>query len=375
MKTDRNRLLSTFTKLARIPSPSLKEKKVAEFVLKELRRYSGEIFIDSAAFAAGGETGNLVIKIPGDPSKKPFLLSAHLDTVAVSGPIKPRVTSKAVYSDGKTILGADCKAGIAIIIETVKSLKENKISHPPLELVFTISEENALLGAKNLDFSLIKSDRGLIFDNEQPFENIILKAPAANGFEIKIYGRASHSGVAPEEGISAIKAAAMAVSAMRLGRLDTETTSNIGFISGGEGINIIPPLVVLKGEIRSKKEKKIEKTQQQFRKCLQKAIDKYPGRLKPAFEFISETKFPALEISPSHPLVKLTSLAMSEMGFKPRFSSSGGGTDANIFSGKGIVTPILSTGMRLVHTPREYLDLKDFFNCAELTMRILEKSS
>ncbi len=373
MKPNKERLISTFISLAEIPSPSLKEGKVAKLVIKELKKYSSQYFIDKAAEKTGGEIGNLIVKIDGDNNLKPFLLSAHLDTVAVNKSIKTRATPRAIYSDGSTILGADCKAGIAIIIETIKILKEKKISHPPLELVFTISEENALLGAKNLDFSVIKAKTGLIFDNEQPFENIILKAPAAVGFEVKVMGKAAHSGVAPEDGVSAIKTAAYAISKMKLGRIDSETTANVGFIQGGEGINIVPSLSFFEGEIRSKKTEKIKRIEKHFKKCLENSTLMCKGKIKPSFEFNSSLKFPDLDINEKHYIPILLSKTMGEMGFKAKFSSSGGGTDANIFNSKGIITPILSTGMRKVHTNEEYLDLKDFFNCSDLALRIISK--
>lgn len=371
MTVNRERLLSNFISFAKIPSPSLKEGKISSFICGKFRPYAKEIFSDSAGEIIGGETGNLIIKIPGNNSKPPFMLSAHLDTVAVKSKIRPLIRGNAVYSDGTTILGADCKAGIAVILEAVETFKKSKKNHPPLEIVLTVSEENALMGAKNLDFSEIKSKRGLIFDNEQDFENIIIKAPAAKGIEIKAVGKASHSGVAPEQGISAIKAAALALNKMNLGRIDFETTANIGFIRGGEGINIVPSLALMQGEIRSLSEKKIEKTENSFRAALRKARKEFPGKLKPDFEFRTESKFPALKINPSDSVVKLIKNSMKDMGHKPKLSISGGGTDANIFCGKKIITPILATGMRDVHTNGEYLDLETFFNCADLTLKIL----
>ncbi len=374
MKLNKDRLLANFVSLAAIPSPSLREGKVSNFISKKLLATAESARIDQAGLKTGGETGNLLLTIPGNSAKKSFLLCAHMDTVAVSGKIRPVIRKDRITSDGTTILGADCKAGIAVIMEAVLTLKENRISHPPLELLFTISEENALLGAKNLDTSLIKSRRGLVFDNEQDFENIIVRAPAAKAVEIKALGKAAHSGVAPEKGISAIKAAGLALSKMKLGRLDRETTANIGFIKGGEGINIIPSFAQMNGEIRSLSEKKIEKTENHIRKCLAAAVKTYPGRLKPDFEFRTETKFPALNISEGESIVTLVQDTMKSCGFKPRLCVSGGGTDANVLYSWGIVTPILSTGMKNVHTNEEYLDLKNFFDCADLTLEILRRA-
>jgi len=299
-----------------------------------------------------------------------------MDTVGPFGNIRPRLSKDRITSDGKTILGADCKAGIAIILETVETLFESAVTRPPLEIALTISEEMALMGAKNLDYSRIKARHGLVFDNEQNFEKVVTKAPAANSLEIKLYGKAAHSGVAPEKGISAIEVISGAITGMKLGRIDEETTVNIGLISGGEAINIIPPSVLLKGEIRSHDPRKIEKEKNLLRNCLLKAVRKggikiYGETHKPSFEFSSSVKFPNFHISENDRLLALIERSMARMGFKMERTVSGGGTDANIFYGHKIITPILSTGMRNVHTTQEYLDLGDFFKSAILTLKVI----
>jgi tripeptide aminopeptidase len=286
------------------------------------------------------------------------------------------VTRDRITSDGTTVLGADCKAGIAIILEVIKTLDENKIPHPPIEAVFTISEEMALLGAKYLNYSKLRSRYGLIFDNEQALENVVTSAPAADAMEIKVYGAAAHSGVAPEKGISAIKVVSSAIACMKLGRIDSQTTANIGFISGGNAINIIPPLVELSGEARSHDPARLRKQTRHMEDCLRKAVKKIrimaDGKVvTPRYEFLIEQKFPNLRINKNNPVLPLIAAAMLEEGLKMKPSASGGGTDGNILYGHGIKAPILSTGMREVHTTREYLDLKDFFGCARLTLKVI----
>jgi tripeptide aminopeptidase len=361
------RMVQTFVELAKISSLSGKEAGIARYLERTLRAMGAETYIDNAGDHINGNTGNLIARFKGTIDSAPFLLSAHMDTV---GPAD-RITS-----DGKTILGADCKAGIAIILETIKVLQDKNIPHPPLDAVFTISEELALMGAKYLDYSKIKARYGLIFDNERPLECVITQAPAANKMDIRVYGIAAHSGVAPERGISAIEVVSRAISTMKLGRIDAETTANIGFISGGNAINIVPPLVEMKGEVRSHTIAKLLKQtahmEDCFKKAVRKAFIKVQGRtLKPSYEFLVERKFPGLTISRGNPVLPLIAAAMKDMGLKMKTFASGGGTDANIMCGHGIEAPILATGMREVHTTHEYLDLKDFHNSARLAIRIV----
>jgi len=370
------RMVQLFCDLAKITSLSGKEGAIARRLSILLKFMGAEVDIDDAGRKIGGETGNVIARFPGTAPCEPFLLSAHMDTVGPADNVRPQLHKDRITSDGTTILGADCKAGIAIILEVVKTLDENKIPHPPIEAVFTISEEMALMGAKFLNYSGLRSRYGLIFDNEQEFENVITSAPAADMMEIKVYGVAAHSGVAPEKGISAIKVVSDAISGMKLGRIDSQTTANIGFISGGNAINIIPPLVELSGEARSHDPAKLKKQTRHMEDCLKKAVKKIKVRsdgriITPRYEFLVEQKFPNLRIDKTNPVLPLIAAAMRAQGLKMKPSASGGGTDGNIMYGHGIKAPILSTGMRDVHTTHEYLDLKDFFACARLTLEVL----
>jgi len=371
------RMVQLFCDLAKITSLSGKEGAIARRLSILLKFMGAEVFIDDAGRKIGGETGNLIARWPGTIPGEPFLLSAHMDTVGPADNVKPVITKDRVSSDGTTILGADCKAGIAVILEVLKTIEDNHLHHPPIEAVFTISEEMALMGAKYLDYSKLRSRYGLIFDNEQGIEHVITSAPAADKMDIKVYGAAAHSGVAPEKGISAIKVVAGAIAGMKLGRIDSETTANIGFISGGNAINIVPPLVELSGEARSHDPAKLKKQTRHMEDCLRKAVKKIKvradGRLvTPRYEFLLEQKFPNLRIDKANPVLPLIAAAMKEEGLKMKPSASGGGTDGNILYGHGIKAPILSTGMRDVHTTHEYLDLKDFFACARLTLKVIE---
>jgi tripeptide aminopeptidase len=371
------RMVQFFCDLAKITSLSGKEGAIARRLSILLKFMGAEVYIDDAGRKIAGETGNLIARFPGTVPGEPFLLSAHMDTVGPAQNVRPVIHKDRVTSDGTTILGADCKAGIAVILEVVKTMEDGHIPHPPIEAVFTISEEMALMGAKYLDYGRIRSRYGLVFDNEQPIEHVITSAPAADAMEIKVYGAAAHSGVAPEKGISAIKVVSDAIAGMKLGRIDPLTTANIGFISGGNAINIVPPLVQLSGEARSHDPARLKKQTRHMEDCLKKAVKKVKvrdgGRLiTPRYEFLLERKFPNLHIEKTNPVLALVSAAMTEEGLKMKPSASGGGTDSNILYGHGIKAPVLSTGMRDVHTTHEYLDLKDFFACARLTLKVIE---
>jgi len=368
------RMVRTFVELAKISSLSGKEAGVARYLERTLKAMGAEVRLDDAGEKIGGNTGNLIARFKGTAESAPFLLSAHMDTVGPAGSVRPVVLPDRVTSDGSTILGADCKAGIAVILETIKVLQERNLPRPPIEAVFTISEEMALMGAKYLDYSLVKARYGLIFDNELPLERVITRAPAADKMDIRVYGVAAHSGVAPEKGISAIELVSKAIASMKLGRIDPETTANIGCISGGSAINIVPNLVEMKGEARSADLPKLSRQTAHMESCFKKAVRgisvKLNGRvIKPRYEFLIERKFPGLSISDGNPVLSLLAAAMKDMGLSMKTFASGGGTDANIMFGHGIEAPILATGMREVHTTREYLDLKDFFNCARLAVR------
>ena len=370
------RMQQLFCDLAKITSLSGKEGAIARRLSILLKFMGAEVTIDDAGRKIGGETGNLIARFPGTAPGEPFLLSAHMDTVGPADNVRPQLHKDRITSDGNSILGADCKAGIAIIVEVLKTLDENKIPHPPIEAVFTISEEMALMGAKYLDYASLRSRYGLIFDNEQDIENVITSAPAADKMDIKVYGASAHSGVAPEKGISAIQVVSSAINGMKLGRIDSQTTANIGFISGGNAINIVPPLVELSGEARSHDPAKLKKQTRHMEDCLKKAVKKIKVRadgriITPRYEFLIENKFPNLRIEKTNPVLALISNAMREEGLKMKPSASGGGTDGNILYGHGIKAPILATGMRDVHTTHEYLDLKDFHTCARLTLKVI----
>ncbi|NLO92102.1 MAG: M20/M25/M40 family metallo-hydrolase [Elusimicrobia bacterium] len=371
----RKKMLNTFIELAKIPSPSKKEGLVAARLEKELRALGCRTVTDGAGKKIGGQTGNLIAYLPGKPGARPFLISAHMDTVTPCEGVKPIVESKRVRSDGTTILGADCKGALSGILQALRIIKENNLPHPPLELALTICEEQGMAGARNMDYSKISARYGLVLDSECA-DKLTLFAPAADEIQASIHGKASHAGMLPEAGISAIHAAARGLVRMKTGRIDFETTANIGFINGGGATNIVTPLVELKGEARSHTVAKLKKQSEHMKRALEQGAAassiKYEGktyRAKADVKIIH--KYPNLVVPKDASSAKLAFAAARRLGLPLNAATGGGGSDANFYYTHGIVTPNLGCGMRDPHTTGEYLELKDFFNCAELVLETL----
>jgi len=250
------RLIDTFKLLVGIDSPSKQEDLISNEIKKILESLGAVTFVDNAGEIIGSKTGNLIAKFKGNTGVHALLLNAHMDTVSPGEGVKPIFKEGIFTSDGSTILGADDKSAIAILIETLRVIIENNLPHGPLEIVLTVCEEVGLLGAKHLDFSLITAKYGFALDATDT-KGIITRAPSANRLEIKIHGKDAHAGAAPERGINAISLAGKAIAGIEVGRIDRETTCNIGVIEGGVAINIVPKLVTIKGEVRSHNDEKL----------------------------------------------------------------------------------------------------------------------
>src|SRR5262245_26795042 len=234
---NRERLKQHLLEIVQIDSVSGREGRLAARIKTGQEALGAIVEIDSAGEKIGGDTGNVIARFPGTLASCPTLfLCAHMDTVVPGEGVKPVVDGDIIRTDGTTVLGGDDKSGISIILEVVRTMQEQKIPYCPLEVVFTICEEVGLLGAKHLDVSRLKSAYGLVLDSDD-VGYLFTRAPSANRMEFKIYGLEAHAGVCPEMGISAIRIAAEAISAMRLGRIDHETTANIGTIEGGMATN------------------------------------------------------------------------------------------------------------------------------------------
>jgi len=371
---DRHRLAETFQSLVSIDSVSREEGRLARELAETLAKLGAETRFDRAGEKVGGDTGNLIAWLKGTASLPPLLLSAHMDTVEPGKGVTAVLRDGVFTSDGTTILGADDKSALAIILETLRVLKEDQIVHGPLEIVLTICEEVGLLGAKHLDYDLLTAPYGYVLDATDT-EGIVTRAPAANRIELVIHGKASHAGAAPEKGINAIWLAGQAIGGLSLGRVDRETTCNIGVIEGGIATNIVPDKVIVKGEVRSHDSKKLQAVTDTIVSAFQKAVDDCRVETykeeRPRLEVNIERDFPATHIPENHPVVARARQAAANLGRNMICKPSGGGADANIFFEKGILTGVLGTGMKDVHTVGESVAVDDMVKAVELLIEII----
>jgi tripeptide aminopeptidase len=373
---NQERIKNLLLELVQIDSVSREERDVARRIKQYCEELGAEVFIDDAGEKAGGNTGNVIARFPGTiPAAEPIMMSAHMDTVVPGKGVKPLVEGDIIRTDGSTVLGGDDKSGCSVIIETIRCLHEQAIPHAPIDAVFSICEEVGLLGAKHLDMSKVRARFGLVFDSDDP-GFLFTKGPSADHFEIKIYGLESHAGVAPEQGISAIRIAAEAISAMKLFRIDDETTANIGVIRGGEATNIITNLVTLQGEARSLDDAKLDAQTRHIIKCCEDAAARYEVTVdgvttKARVESHVTREYHAMDVSDDSRVVRLVKEAAARMGLQVETMASGGGCDANIFNQRGIECANLGTGMRAIHTVKEWLDVKDMYASAEMTLEIM----
>ncbi len=372
---NKNRLAETFKQLVEIDSVSTEEKIIAGKIQKIVESLGAKTAFDDSLEKTGSNSGNLFVYFPGNVDVAPLLFSGHMDTVEPGKGVKPNLTDGIFTSDGTTILGADDKSAIAIYIEVLKTLAENDLPHGPIEIVLSTCEEIGLRGAKNLDYSLISATFGYVLDSTDT-EGIVVRAPAANRIEITVYGKDAHAGAKPEEGINAIVLAGKAIAGLTLGRIDHETTCNIGMIEGGIATNIVPSLVNIKGEVRSHDEEKLKKCTDDIVRVFTDVIETYKkeetaaGDL-PRVAIQIDNDFPRTHVPADHPVVTLAQKAAASLGQKMEIKMTGGGADANIFFGKGILTGVLGTGMRDVHTVRENIKVDDMARTAELLLEII----
>ena len=375
---DRKRLAETFKFLVQIDSVSKEEGVIANEIKKILESMGAETFVDNAGDKIGGNSGNLIAKFKGNTQAPPLLLNAHMDTVEPGRGVTAVLENGTFTSDGTTILGADDKSAIAILLETLNILKENDLQYGPLELVFTVCEEIGLQGAKHLDLSAITATYGFALDATDT-EGIVTRAPSANHLEFIIHGKDAHAGAAPEKGINAISLASKAIAKLELGRIDQETTCNIGIIEGGIATNIVPNLVKVKGEVRSHDEEKLNKITNEIVFSFNDVIENYkkmnPNDELPRVDINIKKDFPRTHIPDDHPVIKLATRAAENLGRKMKTKTTGGGADANIFFEKGIFTGVLGTGMRDMHTVRESVKLDDMVRTAELLLEIIRLHS
>jgi len=370
------RLKNLLIELIKIDSLSRKEYDVAMRLKREMEDLGAQVSIDDAGERVGGNVGNLIAHFMGTaPKAMPILLSAHMDTVVPGEGIVPILDGDILRTDGRTVLGGDDKSGVAIICEVLRVVKENRFPCGDVDVVFTICEEAGLIGAKCLDVNRLRARTGLVLDSDS-VGFLFTKAPAANRMEFRVHGLEAHAGVCPEKGVNAIKVAADGVARMSLGRIDHETTANIGVIEGGMAVNIVPNSVILKGEARSHSEEKLERQTEHMLRCLQDAAARHTlevggAQFTATVDAKIERDYDRMDVSDGAPIVQLVRAAAKNLRVDVKTLATGGGCDANVLNQKGLEVANLSTGMREIHTVKEWLDLKDLNLSAQMVLEVV----
>lgn len=366
---NKERIVERFLHLVAIDNPSLQERKMADEVKNQLRALGIEPSEDDTWRKTGGNAGNIFARWEGELPGEPLLFSAHLDSVAPALKKEGIISAGKITSKGDTVLGADDLAGITAILEAIRHLKENKIPHRTLELLFTCAEELYDVGSEQFDYSQIQAKEAYILDSSGEMGSFIYKAPTILGFTATIQGKAAHAGFRPEAGIHAIGIAAKAIASQSMGKVDGETTVNIGEISGGTGTNIVPKECTVKGEIRSQNHEKaleqLKRLQENFQKCA-----KEEGG---ALEFTSRVGCHAYETALESPVVERFRQVCKERGlsFSPKVSF--GGSDNNQFAPRGVEGIVLACGMNNVHSTEEYLMVEDLLEATAIVASLAVK--
>jgi tripeptide aminopeptidase len=368
-KVNRERLIEEFMELVRITSLSRDERRMADAIKSKLAPLGVEIVEDTAGEKVGGNAGNLICTLKGDSSKPAILFTCHMDTVAPGTNIKPIRHEDRISSDGTTVLGADDKAGVAGLLEMIRVLKEENLTHGDIVLFLTIGEETNLLGSRHADWEkLPKVDMGFAFDSNGPIGKVVTEAPAQTRIEVTMYGKLAHAGVNPEAGINAITVASTAIARMKLGRINERTTANVGTFNGGIATNIVCDKVEIAAEARSLVLEEMEAQVQHMVETFRATAEEFGTTC----DIKTTQMYANLNHSEDAPVVQTAYKAIRSLGFEASSMSSGGGSDANVLNGRGIPTVNLAIGYEKIHTVEEFILLDDLENAARLMVAITQ---
>jgi tripeptide aminopeptidase len=362
-------LLDLFTELAALPSPPGEERVVADRVTAYLRDLGLDVTEDDAGERIGSNAGNVYTRIEATAETgTPLFFCAHLDTVPPEGAIEPVVDDGVIRNAAGTILGADNKAAVAVMLDATRRLLSENRPHAGIELLFTPKEEVGLIGAAAFDHEQLSARVGYVYDQAAPIGEVILGAPYAHSMEVRFHGRAAHSGMYPEEGRSAIAAAAKAIADFKLGRIDEDSTSNVGIISGGTAGNIVPEWCTFLAEARSHDPQKLADL---VREMLEAAT--FAAGLEDCqVETEVHKSYSGYRFKRDDFVVQLARRALERTGHEPSLKLSGGAADANVFNERGLQCVNLANGMAEIHTPDEHIAVADLEAMVEVTLALVE---
>ncbi len=354
---NQERLVNSFCDLVRIDSPSDEEEEMALHLTGRLTKLGFDVERDAHGNVIASENG-----------ERPLLLSAHMDTVEPGRGIEPVIRGDRIFSAGETILGGDCKAGIAAIMEGLESVAAAGVSRRPVQVVFTRGEEIGLVGATNLDYSMIRAQEAVVFDGNGPVNTITGSSPTYMSFDITVKGRGAHAGVEPEKGLSAIRIASEIIGELPQGRLDEETTFNVGLISGGTVRNAVPAEAAFGGEFRSRNTESFDLLRLQLLATVEEARQKYR---EATIEEQLEVLFHMYNLDPEESVVRMACRIMSQMNLAPNIQPSGGGTDGNVMRLHGIQSVVVGMSTNQMHTVDEHVIIPDLINTAAFCSNLM----
>ena len=361
--------MSLFLELAAIPSPPGEERAVADRVLRELRGLGLEVDEDDTGPGVGSQIGNLYCRLaPTNGDGTPLFFCAHLDTVPPQGTIDPVVEDGVVRNAAATILGADNKAAVVAMIDAVRRVVEEGREHAGIELLLTSKEEVGLVGAKAFDATRLQARVGYVYDMAAPIGTVIMAAPSSRKLDVRFHGRAAHSGMYPEEGRNAIAAASRAIADFRLGRLDEETTANVGLIQGGSARNIVPEWCSFRAEARSLDERKLADVVEEMLEAATFAA----SLAECDVETEVNQDYTGYRFRRDDDVVRLAIAAFERTGHDVRFDTTGGAADANVFNERGLQCLNLANGMTDIHTPDEHIAVADIDAMVDVTLALID---
>ena len=361
-------VLDLFTELAAVSSPPGEERAVADLVTRYLRDCGLDVDEDASGPEIGSTMGNLYTRIEPTAEGEPLFLCAHLDTVPPTAAIEPVVEDGVVRNAAGTILGADNKAADAAMLEATRRVLAEGRPHAGIELLFTPKEEVGLVGAYAFDHTRLHAKVGYVYDQAAPIGVVILGAPFSQSMEVTFHGRAAHSGMHPEDGRSAILAAARAISEMRLGRVDEDSTANVGTIQGGTATNIVPEWCTFVAEARSQDERKLADLVQE----MQDAVTFAAGVAECDVETILRKSYRGYRFAKSDHAVVRAADALTRCGYSPSYDLSGGAADANVFNERGLACVNLANGMTDIHTPAEHITVADLEAMVDVSLALFD---
>ncbi len=370
---NKERMLAEFKEIVAIPCHTLQERPVFDYLAGKLTAMGFTVEEDDAGEKLGGNCGNLWAFLPGNVAGAArVLLSAHMDGVEPCGGTAVIQRDGKLFSDGTTILGGDDKSGVVGILEGLRLLKESKLHHGDIQILFTIAEEGGVNGSRCMDPSRLRADVAYALDGEGSPGEIIVGAPGQYKYTINIHGKKAHGGLEPEKGINAVMLAAKALAEVkRYGRIDEETTANIGIIRGGVATNVVPELVTIEGDARSRNAEKLAIIRDEIVNTVVESVKKNGGKV----DVEIEKKYNSFLVEEDSDVVKLAKRACEDFGFVPDVCLTGGGSDANFINEYGVPCVILGTGMSAVHTVEEFIEEEDLYNSALMVYGVLKAAA